>query len=162
MFAQKGRSGFFGSADDPKPLELREAFQAFGRGAPNAAKSWLERLRLLNREAICGIVESIPAKRMSETCKRFTIELKAGTTYQIDMVRVGNKKQNMLDPFLRLEDSNGKELAKDDDGGGIPNARIIFDCTANGAYTIVATSFNGSTGAFGLSVKAAGKVGASA
>jgi hypothetical protein len=77
MFAQKGRSGFFGSADDPKPLELRETFQAFGRAAPNAAKLWLQRLRLLNEGAICGIVERVPANRMSETGKRFTIELLA-------------------------------------------------------------------------------------
>jgi hypothetical protein len=77
MFAQKGRSAFFGSADDPRPLALRDAFQAFSGGAPNAAKSWLERLRSLNRDTICGIVESVPAKRMSEACKRFTVELLA-------------------------------------------------------------------------------------
>lgn len=67
----------FGSADDAKALELREAFQMFGKSAPNAAKSWLDRLQLLNRDAICGIVESVPLKRMSETCKRFTVELLA-------------------------------------------------------------------------------------
>jgi hypothetical protein len=77
MFAKRGQSFFFGSADEPRPLELREAFEAFGRCAPNAAKLWLERLRLLNRDDICGIVESVPARRMSETCKRFTIELLA-------------------------------------------------------------------------------------
>lgn len=77
MFAQKGRSGFFGSADDPEPLELCKAFQAFSQSAPNAADAWLERLRSLNHDAICGIIENVPAKRMSETCKRFTIELLA-------------------------------------------------------------------------------------
>lgn len=76
-FAERGRSAFFGSADDPRPLERREAFQAFGLGAPKAASLWLRRLRLLNRDAICGTVERVPAKRMSETCKRFTIELLA-------------------------------------------------------------------------------------
>jgi hypothetical protein len=76
-FASKGRSAFFARADDPRPLELREAFQTFSRNAPEATKSWLERLQSLNLDAVCGIVESVPAKRMTETSKRFTVELLA-------------------------------------------------------------------------------------
>src|SRR5262245_42300545 len=49
-------------------------------------------------------------------------KLKGGQTYTIDMV------SRDLDSFLRLEDSGKKELAKDDDGGGFPNARIVFKC----------------------------------
>jgi hypothetical protein len=76
-FAVRGKSAFFESADDTRPMELREAFQAFSRNAPEAGKAWLKRLRSLNQDAVCGIVESVPAKRMSETGKRFTVELLA-------------------------------------------------------------------------------------
>jgi hypothetical protein len=74
-FAAKGRSAFFGSADDAKPLELREAFRAFAASAPRAAVAWLERLRSLDRDPVWGIVESVPRERMSETCQQFTAEL---------------------------------------------------------------------------------------
>jgi serine protease Do len=58
-----------------------------------------------------------------------------------------------LDAFLRLEDAAGKELAKDDDGGGGRNARIQFACPATGEYRIIATTFFGGTGRFTLTVK---------
>lgn len=83
--------------------------------------------------------------------KVFTVELQAGQAYQIDMIRLGKKSQ--IDPYLRLEDSKNKQLAQDDDSGGFPNARIIFNCTENGTYRIICTSFAGTTGAFTLSVK---------
>src|SRR5262245_64742527 len=50
-------------------------------------------------------------------------KMKAGTTYIIDMI---SKNAKMLDPYLRLEDSSGTNLAEDDDSGGFPNARIVF------------------------------------
>src|SRR5580765_169715 len=51
-------------------------------------------------------------------CKIFSIDLKNGQFYKIDMV------SKDLDSYLRLEDESGKQLAKDDDGGGLVNARI--------------------------------------
>ncbi len=74
-FARRGRSAFYGSADDARPLELREAFLMFAQRVPGAASAWLEQLRAVNREAAWGILERVPAERMSETCKRFTMEL---------------------------------------------------------------------------------------
>ena len=74
-FAEKGRSAFYGSAADERPLELREAFRAFAQRARRAAESWLKRLEAVNRDGIWGILEGVPTERMSETCKRFTMEL---------------------------------------------------------------------------------------
>ncbi len=74
-FAQRGRSAFYGSAADPRPLELRDAFLAFSDRVPQAKGAWLQRLGAVNREAIWGILERVPTERMSETCKRFTMEL---------------------------------------------------------------------------------------
>ncbi|MEX0711218.1 MAG: hypothetical protein WD278_02640 [Pirellulales bacterium] len=74
-FAAKGRSAFYASPADQRPLELREAFRSFACQVPNAARPWLDRLRAVERDEICGILERVPASRMSEACKRFTLEL---------------------------------------------------------------------------------------
>jgi len=58
-----------------------------------------------------------------------------------------------LDPYLRLEDAAGKELAKDDDGGEGLNARIRFDCPADGTYRIICTTFAGGVGLYELAAK---------
>ncbi len=73
-FAARGRSAFYGSAADTRPLGLREAFHAFHQRVP-AAAAWLNQLRAVNVDAICGILESVPAERMTEMCKRFSLEL---------------------------------------------------------------------------------------
>jgi hypothetical protein len=86
--------------------------------------------------------------RQGSFCKVYKIALKAGKTYQIDMVSA------QLDSYLRLEDAAGQQLAEDDDGGGFPNARIVFNCQKNGEYRIIATTFApGATGAFTLTVQ---------
>ncbi len=74
-FAARGRSAFYGSATDSRPLELREAFRAFAQRVPNAAQAWLDRLGSVNRDEVWGILERVPAERMTETCKRFTMDL---------------------------------------------------------------------------------------
>ena len=74
-FAAKGRSAFYGSPADQRALELREAFRSFASQVPNAARTWLDRLRTVNRDEIWRIIERVPVSRMSELCKRFTLEL---------------------------------------------------------------------------------------
>jgi predicted Zn finger-like uncharacterized protein len=81
-------------------------------------------------------------------CKVHTVELTAGKTYRIFMA----KNDPLLDPYLRLEDASGKQLAADDDSGGDLNALIMFPCTNTGKYRIIATTFNGSVGRYALSV----------
>ena len=66
--------------------------------------------------------------------------LKAGSTYIIDL------KSRQFDSYLRLEDSTGKQLAQDDDGGGFPNARIVFKTPKDDKYRIIVTSFDGKNG----------------
>jgi len=82
-------------------------------------------------------------------CKVFNVNLTAGTLYQIDMVQAAGSK---LDPFLRLEDKDGKQLAADDDGGFL-NARITIRAPSTCEYRIIATSFVPAVGAFSLTVK---------
>ena len=74
-FAARGRSAFYGSPTDQRPLELREASRLFALQAPKAAQAWLDRLRAAKRDEIWRILERVPLPRMSDVCKRFTLEL---------------------------------------------------------------------------------------
>ena len=81
----------------------------------------------------------------------YQVKMEAGKTYVIDMI---SPDQKALDPFLRLLDSTGKQLAEDDDSGDGLNARITFRAPAAGNYRIVATSFgNFGVGEFSLEVR---------
>jgi hypothetical protein len=86
-------------------------------------------------------------------CKIHLVRMKGGKVYTIDMV------STQFDSYLRLEDPKGKELAEDDDSGGMLNARIIFNCPADGEYRVIATTFGPQmAGAYTLTVKTTGGV----
>jgi hypothetical protein len=74
-FVAKGRSAFYGSPEDKRALDLCEAFRLFTLQAPTARRAWLDRLRVVNRDEIWRILERVPLSRMSDICKRFTLEL---------------------------------------------------------------------------------------
>lgn len=74
-FARRGRSAFYRSMVEPRAMELCEAFLVFAERVPQAKNTWLERLRAVNKDAIQGILDRVPVFRMSDTCKRFTLEL---------------------------------------------------------------------------------------
>jgi hypothetical protein len=82
------------------------------------------------------------------------MKMKAGRTYQIDLVSTA------FDSFLRLEDSTGKQLAQDDDSGGDLNARIVFKAPKDDTYRIIVLTFNGQTGPYTLTVAAPSQAGA--
>jgi serine protease Do len=85
-------------------------------------------------------------------CKTYTYKMIEGRTYQIDMKTVDKIKN--FDPYLRLENSDGNQVAFDDDGGGFPDARISYRAPKTGDYTIICTTFGaGMTGKFTLIVK---------
>jgi hypothetical protein len=74
-FAERGRSAFYGTPSNTRPMELREVFRAFAKRAPGAAEIWLDRLRDVKDDQVWAILERVPADRMSETAKQFTAEL---------------------------------------------------------------------------------------
>ena len=83
---------------------------------------------------------------MGKKHKMFLVELEAGKSYQIDLT------SQAFDPYLFLEDPDGKLLARDDDGGGFPNARITIKANAKGKHRIITTYFGGGAGDFNLTV----------
>jgi hypothetical protein len=80
--------------------------------------------------------------------KLYSVPLKAGKAYTIEL------NSDDFDAFLRVHDSKFRRLAQDDDGGGDLNSRIVLRPPADGVYHVVATSFDGETGAFTLRVRA--------
>jgi hypothetical protein len=79
--------------------------------------------------------------------KLYSLSLKAGKAYTIEL------NSDDFDAFLRVHDARFRRLALDDDGGGDLNSRIVFRPPADGVYHVVATSFDGETGAFTLRVR---------
>lgn len=74
--------------------------------------------------------------------KVYPVKLKAGQTVIIDMIA---KKGDKTDPYLFLENANRQILAQDDDGGGFPNARIMFNVPTDGEYKVIASALNDNT-----------------
>jgi hypothetical protein len=81
--------------------------------------------------------------------KVYPYRMKAGTVYTI---RMHAKNMDGFDPYLRLENPTGAQVAEDDDGDGFPNARIDYLCPQDGVYRIVATSFSPNVGAYTLTI----------
>jgi hypothetical protein len=131
-----GTGPFKLSIKPSEPIKTTEIALADGKGQVNGA---------LAKE------DGVDRVRTTSVCKVYAIKLSGGKTYQIDMI------SKDIDSYLRLEDATGKQLAEDDDGGGNLNARIVFNCPADGAYRIVATTFLGGAGPFTLTITQAQK-----
>jgi hypothetical protein len=67
--------------------------------------------------------------------KVYTVHMVEGQTYQIDLC------SDAFDSYLYLYDNNNVLLAQDDDGGGFPDARIVFRAPRTGFYRIHASHF---------------------
>ncbi|NGZ26866.1 MAG: hypothetical protein G8345_08250 [Magnetococcales bacterium] len=77
------------------------------------------------------------------------MQLSAGVTYSF----VQNTTTNStLDPFLRLLNSSGTELALNDDGGGYPNALLLYTPTSSGTYYLSAQGYGSTSGGYAISV----------
>lgn len=80
------------------------------------------------------------------------LALRASVPYTIDLESPDGEKR--FDPYLRIEDADGKQLKEDDDSGGNRNARIVFTPEKDGQFRLIATSFaGGATGAYTLRLR---------
>jgi len=75
--------------------------------------------------------------------KTYRVKLAEGKTYQIDM------KSKQVDPFLRLEDPKGQQVAFNDDfAPPALDSRIVYTPKKSGEYRVIATTYEpGKTGA---------------
>jgi hypothetical protein len=93
-----------------------------------------------------------PFDQMRPGChsKAYPFEMKEGVPYVIDLIQlVDPKATKNIDPYLRLEDAKGTQLAEDDNSGGQPNAAIVFTPSKTATYqVIVTTAERGQTGKY--------------
>jgi predicted Zn finger-like uncharacterized protein len=82
-----------------------------------------------------------PRVAQGKPAKTYKVKLEAGKEYIIDMKASGKPFEG--DPYLILLDPQNKEVARDDDSGGFPNAQIRYGPPVTGEYTVQATSFLG-------------------
>lgn len=88
-------------------------------------------------------------------CKVYEVAMMPGKSYTIDYMQ-GFKGGGggHFDPFLRLVDSKGLEVAADDDGGAGLNSRIVYRPFVADTYRIVCTSLGpNQTSSFTLIVR---------
>src|SRR5262245_51690602 len=84
---------------------------------------------------------------MGKPAQIHQVKMSPARTYQIDL------ESSDFDAYLRILDSAGKQLAKDDDGGDGLNARLRFTPTKEGTYQIVATRFGSGEGNYVLKIR---------
>lgn len=95
-----------------------------------------------------SIEANAPRNQQGKLHKRYAVLMQAGQFYQIDM------RNTPYDAYLYLIEPPQTVVAQDDDGGGYPNARIMFQAKKTGPYFIDATSLGGQgTGKFTLYVR---------
>jgi len=70
------------------------------------------------------------------------VQLEAGTSYEINLFGAGAGA--LFDPYLRLYDANGVQVAFNDDGGSGYNCRITYSPTTTETYFISARSYGDS------------------
>ena len=83
---------------------------------------------------------------MGKPAQIHQVKLSPDKTYVIDL------ESSDFDAYLRILDSAGKQLAKDDDSGGGHNARIRFTPPKEGNYQVVATRFGFGEGNYLLKI----------
>jgi thiol-disulfide isomerase/thioredoxin len=107
----------------------------------------------LNVKAELTKDDSFDTARKACKCKVYKFKMDEGSNWEI------NLKSTDFDSYLRIEDSAGKQLAEDDDGGEFPDAKLAFKAPKADTYKIIVTSFDGGMGKFHLTVepKAPGK-----
>jgi hypothetical protein len=74
-YARRARSAFYSGVAAAKSLGTVEAFWEFAGLVKLAARGWLSRLEAIDRAAVSAILDEIPAERMTETTRSFTLEL---------------------------------------------------------------------------------------
>ncbi|CAK0740983.1 Peptidase C-terminal archaeal/bacterial domain-containing protein [Azospirillaceae bacterium] len=79
----------------------------------------------------------------------YSIQLNAGTQYNLSLRGYDSSEGTLRDPYLRLYNSNNVLLASDDDSGQGLNSQILFTPSTSGTYYITAGAFADSgTGSF--------------
>ncbi len=80
------------------------------------------------------------------------VNLVAGTTYRITQLGSHSSAGTLDDPFLRLMDSSGDEVALSDDGIAMRDSLIDYTPTTSGTYYINAGGYDTNTGTYRVEI----------
>ncbi len=81
----------------------------------------------------------------------------AGTTYTIDLRGAPSSVGTLTDPLVRVLDSSGSQVARDDDGGTGLESSLAYSPTTTGDFYIEAGAFSSNlTGTYQIDVSATG------
>lgn len=80
----------------------------------------------------------------------YRVDLVANVHYEITVS--GNGDSPLTDPFLTVLNSNGEQVATDDDSGPGLDARLVFTPTTTDTYYIQASGLSGSTGGYKIAI----------
>ena len=85
----------------------------------------------------------------------FGVELKAGATYTVDILRKRGEDGKLVDPYLRgIHDTEGNLIADTtiDDGGEGLNSRLTYVATESGTHYIAVGAYKRSQGIYALEI----------
>lgn len=83
----------------------------------------------------------------------FAVTLQAGKTYTVTLNGIGGESAELKDGVLRLLDSSGRELKRNDDISEInTNAQLSYSPSANAVYFISAAGYASNTGTYRVAV----------
>jgi len=102
----------------------------------------------MHQGGIIGVGESKTGMLNQGDIHSYSLNVPSKLMITIDLVNTGN---SALDPMLQLQNNAGADIAKDDDGGGARNSRII-KFLEPGTYTIKALSYQNTSGQYQLRV----------
>lgn len=123
----------------PAPAVERPAAPATATVAAGAA---LQSTELQPGREVSATLARGGLERSGRPYQAWTLRATAGQIIQIDM------RSAAFDAYMVLQDSAGRFVSADDNGGGGTNARIVHQVTAPGLYRVLARSFGESLGAY--------------
>ncbi|MBI2805716.1 MAG: trypsin-like peptidase domain-containing protein [Planctomycetes bacterium] len=137
-------------AGNPMNIQLPPNADPYGKGSQPIAKGKLIFGQANFLRPTDPPVNDQQLRQRGSRMKIYPVLLQGGKTYVIDLT------SNAFDSYLFLVSPTGQLLARDDDGGGFPHARIVHRATATGLHRVIVSSFDGKFGPFQLSVHEVG------
>lgn len=74
-YVARARSACYADVSSEKPMGTLDCFTAFAAHSPVAARGWIDRLQTTDPKLVCEIVDRVPATRISDLAKQFTVKL---------------------------------------------------------------------------------------
>ena len=82
----------------------------------------------------------------------FALDVTSGSSYLIDLRGTNSSLGTLTDPFLKVLNSNGSQLASNDDGGNGLESRLTYQSSTTETIFIEAGAFSTRTGTYQLDI----------